>query len=337
MQYIVCSEPRRFSLQEKPFPERRPELALLKVRQVGICGTDLHAYAGNQPYFTYPRILGHELTVEVCEIPDNKAGLKPGDRAIVMPYLHCGQCHACRQGKTNCCTRLQVLGVHTDGGMQEYIQLPIQALLPAEGLPDDAIAITEPLAIGAHAVRRAAVRSGDWVVVVGCGPIGAGLIAAAQHAGAQVIAIDITATRLSFAEQALGVEHVVIADQDALEKVRDLTGGNMAQAVFDATGHKTAMETGVQYVSHGGSYVLVGLFKGILSFEHPFIHSREMSILCSRNATTADFMQVKQMLQDGKFPTTDYLTHRVPFAEMIQHFDHWLLPDAGVMKAMVMW
>lgn len=337
MQYIVCSEPRRFALQEKSFPERRPELALLKVRQVGICGTDLHAYAGNQPYFTYPRILGHELAVEVSEIPTNEAGLKSGDRAIVIPYLHCGQCNACRQGKTNCCTGLQVLGVHTDGGMQEYIQLPVQALLSAGGLDDDAIAITEPLAIGAHAVRRAAVQPGDQVVVVGCGPIGAGLIAAAQHVGAEVIAIDITETRLKFVQQSLGVEHGIVADQEAPEKVRALTGGNMARVVFDATGHKTAMEAGVQYVAHGGCYVLVGLFKGVLSFEHPFIHSREMSILCSRNATVADFIQVRKMLQDGKFPVTDYITHRVPFREMIQHFDHWLLPDAGVMKAMVMW
>ncbi len=335
MQYLVCEKPGHFALREKPHPVWQPGEALLKVKQVGICGTDLHAYAGNQPFFTYPRILGHELAVEIEEIDPNERGLKVGDRAIVMPYLSCGHCIACRNGQTNCCTQLKVLGVHTDGGMQERITLPIGTLLPADGLSDDAIAVVEPLAIGAHALRRAAVQPEEWVLVIGCGPIGIGLIKLAQGSGARVIALDVDAKRLDFVKTKLGVTDTVQAGAQALEAIRDLTGGDLARAVFDATGNKTALESGVQYMSHGGRYVLVGLSKGTLSFEHPVIHSKELSLLCSRNATVADFQQVKAVLQSGQFPVDAYITHRVPFAEMMERFESWLLPETGVIKAMV--
>ncbi|MEM9258315.1 MAG: alcohol dehydrogenase catalytic domain-containing protein, partial [Bacteroidota bacterium] len=157
MQYIVCQEPGNFRLGQKLPPKVKPGEALLKIHRVGICGTDLHAYAGNQAFFSYPRILGHELSAEVLEIGENEQGLVPGDRVIIMPYLSCGICIACRQGKTNCCTNIQVLGVHTDGGMQEVISLPTEVLIPAGKLSHDEIAIVEPLAIGAHALRRADV------------------------------------------------------------------------------------------------------------------------------------------------------------------------------------
>lgn len=335
MQYLICEKPGLFALREKPTPVRQPNEALLKVKQVGICGTDLHAYAGNQAFFTYPRILGHELAVEISEIGPNDRGLKAGDRAIVMPYLNCGTCVACRNGQTNCCTQLKVLGVHTDGGMQEHITLPNSTLLPADGLSDDAIAIVEPLAIGAHALRRAAIRPEEWVLVIGCGPIGVGLIKFAQLSGAEVIAMDIDARRLDFVKNKLGVKHLVQAGAQALEAIRDLTQGDLASAVFDATGNKAALESGVQYMSHGGRYVLVGLSKGSLTFEHPAIHSKELTLLCSRNATVEDFERVKAVLQGGLFPVGDYITHRVPFAEMIGQFESWLLPETGVVKAMV--
>lgn len=178
MKYIVCEEPGRFELKEKPAPVRKPGEALLKITKVGICGTDLHAYAGNQAFFTYPpRILGHELAAEVVEIDDNAQHLKSGDKVVIMPYLSCGKCVACRAGKTNCCTNIAVLGVHTDGGMQQQITVPQDILLPANNLSDSEIAIVECLGIGAHAIRRAQIRPKENVVVVGgCGPIGIGIM-----------------------------------------------------------------------------------------------------------------------------------------------------------------
>ncbi len=335
MKYIVCEEPGRFVLKEKPAPERKEGEALLKVKKVGICGTDLHAYAGNQAFFTYPRILGHELATQVAEIGENPQGIKPGDNVIVMPYLSCGKCIACRNGQTNCCTDICVLGIHGDGGMQEYITVPQDILLPAGNLTDEQMSIVEPLAIGAHAIRRAGLKAGETVVVIGCGPIGIGLMKLAQIAGAEVIAMDMNDQRLEYAKTELGVKHLVNVGNEPLEAVKKITNGDLATVVFDATGHKGALESGHQYMSHGGRYVLVGLSKGELTFVHPAIHAKETTLMCSRNATFEDFRHVIDVLKTGQFPVSSFITHQVDCTEMIQHFDSWLKPETGVIKAVV--
>lgn len=335
MKYIVCEKPGEFILKEKDAPIREKGEALLKVTKVGICGTDLHAFAGNQAFFTYPRILGHELATVIEEIDDNELGLKPGDNVVVMPYLSCGTCVACTKGKANCCTSLKVLGVHTDGGMQEYITVPNDILIPAKNLTDNQMALVEPLAIGAHAVRRAEIKTGETVVVVGCGPIGLGLMKFAQIKGAIVIALDVNQQRLDYAKDVLGVDHIVLAGSDAVQNISDITDGDMAATVFDATGHRGALEAGVDYMSHGGRYVLVGLSKGELTFTHPKLHAKEASILCSRNATVKDLEHVISVLEKGSFPVESFITHTVDYTEMIENFKSWLDPATGVIKATV--
>jgi len=335
MKYIVCNKPGEFLLQEKPIPIRKDGEALLRIKKVGICGTDLHAYAGNQAFFTYPRILGHELSAEIEEIGPNDRGLKAGDRVVIMPYISCQKCIACRNGKTNCCTNIQVLGVHTDGGMQEVIAVPDSILLPANQLSHEAIAIVEPLAIGAHALRRAQVKENEFVLVIGCGPIGIGIIKFAQAIGAQVIAMDMNTQRLDFVKEKLGVTHTVNVMETPLETIEKITGGDLCTAVFDATGNKKALESGINYMSHGGRYVLVGLSKGDLTFNHPGIHARETTLMCSRNATFDDFNYVMDHLAKGSIPVDQFITHRVAATEMVQHFDSWLLPETGVIKAMI--
>ena len=335
MKYIVCQKPGEFILKEKEVPIRGSGEALLKIKKVGICGTDLHAYTGNQAFFTYPRILGHELAAQIEEIDNNDKGLKSGDHVVVMPYLHCTKCIACRLGKTNCCTHLKVLGIHTDGGMQELISVPVDLLLPAKSLNDKQMAIVEPLAIGAHALGRAQIKKGETIVVIGCGPIGIGIMKLAQIAGARVIAMDRNQERLNYAKTQIGVDHVLLAGNGAVEKVVEYTHGDMATAVFDATGHKGALETGHHFMSHGGRYILVGLSKGELSFHHPAIHAKETTLLCSRNATISDFEHVIDVLGSGQFPVDSFVTHAVPYTEMIQHFDSWLDPSNGVIKAII--
>jgi len=335
MKYIVCEKPGEFVLKEKQAPVRKKGEALLKVTKVGICGTDLHAFAGNQAFFSYPRILGHELATRIAEIDENDKGLKAGDNVVVMPYISCGTCVACSKGKTNCCTSLQVLGIHTDGGMQEHITVPIDILIPAQGLNDNQMALVEPLAIGAHAVRRAQLKAGETIVVMGCGPIGLGLMKFAQIKGAKVIALDMNQKRLDYAKDVIGINHTVLAGDNAVQKIGDITNGDLAAAVFDATGHRGALESGPDYMSHGGRYILVGLSKGELTFTHPAIHAKETSILCSRNAALKDFEHVISILNKGNFPVDSFITHNVDFTEMISNFDSWLNPATGVIKATV--
>ena len=333
MKYIVCEKPRKFLLKEKEAPARKENEALLQINKVGICGTDLHAYAGNQAYFEYPKILGHELASEVIDIGENDKGIKIGDKVVIMPYISCGVCFACNKGKTNCCENITVLGVHADGGLQEQISLPIELLLRANHLSDDQIAIVEPLAIGAHAIRRSGIESDDTVAVVGCGPIGIGIIKLAQIAGANVIALDMNVQRLNYAKDKIGADHVVNVGGNALREVTEITNGDLCSIVFDASGNKNALETCPDYMSNGGKFVLVGLSKGELTYSHPKIHAKEMTLLCSRNATKEDFEHVMTMLD--KFPTSSFITHNVPFIKMIEHFDSWLDPTTGVIKATV--
>lgn len=336
MEFIVCEEPGVFAIKAKDAPLKKEGEALVKIKNVGICGTDLHAYQGNQAFFTYPRILGHELAGEIIDIDANEQGLKKGDRVGIMPYVSCGTCVSCRQGKTNCCTSLQVLGVHTDGGMQEVISIPTALLLPANHLEWVEIAIMEPLAISAHAIRRSQLTASDTVIVMGCGPIGIGIMAFALAEGAKVIAMDVNADRLAYVQGAIGVHHAINAlDKDVLEQIQALTAGDLANVVFDATGSKQALENGVNFMAHGGRFVLVGLFKGDLSFYHPFIHARETTLICSRNATLQDFNYVMGKLEQKVFPVNSFVTHTVPFLSMPAHFDSWLKPETGVIKAML--
>lgn len=335
MKYIVCEEPGKFLMKEKNVPERMLGEALLQIKKVGICGTDLHAYSGNQAFFTYPRILGHELASEVIAIDENNQGIQPGDKVVIMPYVSCGSCVACRNGKTNCCVKMQVLGVHTDGGMQEQISVPVALLLPAKQLSLDEIAIVEPLAIGAHALARAQIKSGETIAVIGCGPIGIGIIKLAQIAGAKVIVVDVNEQRLRYVQEKFGAEHIVLASNNTLKTISEITNGDLCDVVFDATGHKGALETGINYMAHGGRYVLVGLSKGELAFLHPAIHAKETTLLCSRNATFNDFQKVIRILEQGLFPTSDFITHTVGYEDMIAYFDQWLDPANGVIKATV--
>ncbi|MBX2872544.1 MAG: zinc-binding alcohol dehydrogenase family protein [Saprospiraceae bacterium] len=336
MKYIVCEEPGQFLVKEKSEPILQENQVLIQMTRIGICGTDLHAFQGNQPFFQYPRILGHELAGAVLKAGPGVTAFQAGDRVGIMPYVSCGKCIACRRGKPNCCTSIQVLGVHSDGGMQERIVLSQDLLLSANHLEWEEIAILEPLAISAHAIRRSQVMANDTVVVMGCGPIGIGVMAFAQMEGARVIALDVQDSRLEFVRENLGIKDTVnVLKGDAAEQVEKMTAGDMAQIVFDATGNKRALESGINYMSHGGKFVLVGLFKGELSYQHPAIHAKETSLLCSRNATREDFDYVMDKLNEKRFPVNSFVTHTVPFLDMPQHFEDWLKPETGVIKAML--
>ncbi|MGN6363045.1 MAG: zinc-binding alcohol dehydrogenase family protein [Thermomicrobiales bacterium] len=338
METLVLMEPGRFTLTETALPAPPgPGEALVRVHRVGVCGTDLHAFKGEQPFFSYPRILGHELGVEVIALGDGAAdtGLAVGDRCAVEPYLHCGTCVACRQGKTNCCVRLQVLGVHTDGGMREFITAPADKLRRSSTLSYEQLALVEMLGIGAHAVGRAAIVPGEFALVIGAGPIGLSTLAFAQQAGAQTIALDLAPGRLDFARQALGVGHTVRAGDGALDELLAITNGDLPTAVFDATGNAASMHNAFRYVASGGRLIFVGLFQGDITFNDPDFHRRELTILATRNATGADHYRIIAALEAGAFDPAGWITHRASPEATVEQFAGWLHPETGVIKAMV--
>jgi len=338
MKTIYLDKPYELRLTETDAPTKpgNPDEAIVKVQAVGICGTDLHAYKGNQSFMSYPRILGHELGVEVVAVGENagRYGIAVGDRCAVMPYLSCGKCIACRRGKTNCCTQMQVLGVHVDGGMREWLALPMSTLRNVNALPYEHLAQVEMLAIGAHAVRRARLEAGENVLVIGAGAIGLGTAAFAREAGARVILQEVNSQRLNFCRQ-WEMTDVIDGGQDVPEQLKSLLDGEMPTAVFDATGNPNSMMAAVNYVAHGGSLIYVGHVKGELTFSDPELHKRELTLYCSRNATSEDFMQVLETLEQKHLNPDTWLTHRASFESLVQDFPGWLDPNSGVIKAIL--
>jgi 2-desacetyl-2-hydroxyethyl bacteriochlorophyllide A dehydrogenase len=302
------------------------------VRRVGVCGTDFHAWYGRQPFFTFPRILGHELAGEVVEAVDTTV-VRPGDRCAIEPYLDCGACRACRMGRGNCCERLQVLGVHVDGGMRDLIEVPVRKLHPSRRLDLDALALVEPISVGAHAVRRAAIAASDTVLVIGAGPIGLATAMTARAAGAHVSLLDANPARLDFARHVMGFERVARSSGDHIEAVRQLYPDELPPIVIDATGHAASMEAAFRLVAHGGRLVFVGLVQSQVSFDDPDFHRRELTVLASRNALPEDFRAVIEDMEAGRVDAHPWITHRAALEELPARFPSWTDPANGVVKA----
>jgi 2-desacetyl-2-hydroxyethyl bacteriochlorophyllide A dehydrogenase len=338
MRAIRLEQPGRFAMlftDESP-SSLQPTEALVRVRRIGVCGTDIHAFNGNQPFFSYPRILGHELGVEVVAVGSAAQNVRPGDRCSVEPYLNCGHCIACRRDKTNCCVNLQVLGVHTDGGMRETIVVPSRKLHSSPQLTLDQLALIETLAIGCHAVDRADVERGEHVLVIGAGPIGLTVVQFAIEAGAEVIVLDINPRRLEFCREQLAVPHLInAAIENPLEALKRVTSGDLPTVVFDATGNPKSMMGAFEYPASGGRLIFVGLFQGDVTFNDPNFHRRELTVFSSRNARSADFTRIIGLVENARIDTAPWITHRASFADTVTEFPRWTKPEAGVIKAMI--
>jgi 2-desacetyl-2-hydroxyethyl bacteriochlorophyllide A dehydrogenase len=336
MKTIVLEKPGTFQLTERA-DLRAPGAgeALIRIHRVGVCGSDIHAFKGNQPFFTYPRVVGHELGVEVLAVGSNDKGLAIGDRCAVEPYLYCGRCVACRRGRTNCCVSLQVLGVHTDGGMRECMTLPVAKLHRSQSLSLDQLALIEMLTIGAHAVRRAQLEPGENALVIGAGPIGLATITFAQLVGARVSVLEISPWRREFCRTHLKAERCLDGSGDAGKQLEALLGGELPTTVFDATGSSKSMMQAVQYTANGGKLVYVSLVQAELTFTDSELHRRELTILRSRNALAADFAWAMRMVEDGRIDLAPWITHRATADKMVAEFPGWLDPERGVVKAVV--
>lgn len=335
MKTLVCTIPGELEYKESEKPALKPGHAIIKIKRIGICGTDLHAFEGTQPYFEYPRILGHELSGELISV-DGASDFEIGEAVTFIPYFYCGKCIACRKGKQNACVNIRVCGVHQHGGMAEYLSVPSYALIQGEGLSFDELALVEPLAIGAHGVRRAKVMKDEFVLVIGAGPIGLGTIEFARIAGGKVIVLDVNNNRLKFCKEKLKVEYTINAlGTDVMEQLMKITNAEMPTVIIDATGNLNAINNAFQYMAHGARFVLIGLQKGQISFSHPEFHKREATLMSSRNATREDFENVISCMKRREVDPTTYITHRVLFEQVKDEFEGWLNPAKAVIKAMV--
>lgn len=336
MKAISLKEPGRFEridLAEPAAPGAGE--ALVRVHRVGVCGTDLSGYLGKMPFFSYPRIPGHELGVEVLAVGAGVTNVKPGDRCAVEPYINCGHCHACRKGASNCCANLKVLGVMTDGGLRERFILPAAKLHPSKSLSFDQLALVETLAIGCHAVDRPQLAAGENCLVIGAGPIGLASIVFAKLAGARIIALDLNAQRLDFCKTVMGVDETVLLGDQVEQDLRRLTDGALPDVVIDATGNNKSMSNAFGLVAPTGRLVFVGITTQEVTFKHTTFHRPEGTLLCSRNALPRDFSRIIQLIEGGRIDTKPWITHRTSVDSIIDDFPAYTKPETGVIKAVV--
>lgn len=315
-----------------------PGEVLVRIHRVGICGTDLSGYLGKMPFFSYPRIPGHELGVEVIGIGAGVTNVKMGDRCSVEPYINCGHCYSCRRGHTNCCESNKTLGVMCDGGLTERMILPARKLHVSHKLKYDQLALVETLAIGCHAVNRGNPQPGEHVLVIGAGPIGLSVIEFAKLSGAKTIVMDMNEQRLAFVREKMGVPDTILTkgDGEELKKLAELTNGQLADVVVDATGHNKSMANALNYCAFTGRLVYVGITQQEISFlQAPALHRRELTILASRNALPGDFTRIIKLIEDGQINTNTWITHHASFLDMIEVFPSWVKPETGVIKAVV--
>jgi alcohol dehydrogenase len=339
MKAIQLEKPRSFRIIDTPEPTMPgPGDALVRIHRIGICGTDYGGYLGKMPFFSYPRIPGHELGVEVLAVGEGVTQVQAGDRCSVEPYINCQECYSCRRGHTNCCEAHKTLGVMCDGGMCERMLLPARKLHISRKLTFEQLALVETLAIGCHAIQRANPQLGENVLIIGAGPIGLSVVEFAKLSGARTLVMDMNERRLAFVRERMDVSTTILTsgEDEAWKRLGELTEGQLADVVVDATGSNRSMSHALSYCAFAGRLVYVGITQEPVSFPHaPLMHRRELTLLASRNALAPDFARIIRLIEDSRIDTRPWITHHARFDEMIGEFPNWLKAETGVIKAMV--
>jgi alcohol dehydrogenase len=336
MKALSLQAPKQWMRIDLPEPDKPgPGEALVRVHNVGICGTDLSGYLGKMPFFSYPRIPGHELGVEVLGVAPDVTNVKPGDRCAVEPYINCQTCYACRRGHTNCCENHQTLGVHRDGGLRPLFLVPARKLHIARNLTFEQLALIETLAIGCHASFRADPKPGESCLIIGAGPIGLAALEFVKLSGARIIVLDVNEARLDFSRRKMGVQITLKPSDDLDRDLRDHADGHLPDVVIDATGNSASMASAFGLIAQGGRLVFVGISSDEIRFSHPIFHKSEGTLLCSRNALPGDFSRIIGLIENGALDTTPWITHRTPFDDLIDAFPSFTQPETGVIKAVV--
>lgn len=338
MKAIQLEKPESFRQIDVAEPKAPgPGEVLLKVHRVAVCGTDIGGFLGKMPMFSYPRIPGHELGVSVLAVGPGVTNVKVGDRCSVQPYINCGKCYTCRRGYTNCCEHNLTLGVMCDGGLTERMILPANKLHTSATLTFDQLALVETLAIGCHAVDRGEPKTGETVLVIGAGPIGLSAMVFAKLSGSKTVVMDVNQQRLAFVRERMGISDTIqVGDGKELERLAALTNGQLADVVIDATGNNKSMVAALNFCAYKARLVYVGIAHADLSIPHaPILHRRELDIRASRNALPKDFDRIIKLIEDGRIDTSPWITHQVPFANVVADFASLAKPETGVIKAII--
>ena len=306
----------------------------MRIRRIGLCGTDLSTFLGKNPLVTYPRIPGHEIAATLEQVPANDLGLRAGMDVTMSPYTSCGTCAACRQGRVNACRNNQTLGVQRDGAMKQYLSMPLEKLYAAP-LPIEELCLVEPLTVGCHAVSRGRIKTGDIVAIYGCGGVGLGAVSAAAFRGATVVGIDIDDKKLEIARKAGAKHQVHSGREDVHARLQEITGGHGPDVIIEAIGRPDTFRAAVEEVSFTGRIVYIGYAKDLVQYETRLFVQKELDICGSRNALPEDFREVIRMFEQKRFPTAEAISATVPLEEAPAILKAWSENPAGFRKIMI--
>jgi threonine dehydrogenase-like Zn-dependent dehydrogenase len=307
---------------------------LLKIRRIGLCGSDLNSFRGRNPMISFPRIPGHEVAATVMEDVAGDPVLKRGTDVTLSPYTNCGNCPACLRHRPNACQFNQTLGIQRDGAMTEYLAIPAEKLFPAR-LSLKALCLVEPLTIGFHAVARGRVTSEDTVAIIGCGGVGLGAVAASSYRGARTIGIDVDDDKLRIAAAAGAHYTINSATESIHDRLADLTEGDGPDVIIEAIGLPHTFRVAVEEVAFTGRVVYIGYAKEPVAYETRLFVQKELDILGSRNALPEDFHEVIRMLEEGGFPVDEAVSSIIPLEDVPAALGSWSENPASVKKILV--
>lgn len=335
MKAIAIREPFQIGLTDIEKPEPKPGEALLRVLYCGICGADVASFTGNQPFTTYPRIPGHEFSAQIVSVPENEAGLKAGDVVTCNPYFNCGTCYSCRRGIVNACVDNQTMGVQRDGAFCEYITMPVERIIPGKGLTAQQLALIEPFSISQHALSRCEIRPGDNLLIVGAGPIGLFALLAAKAKGAVVTVCDMLDGRLAKARK-LGADHTVnVSAPDSREQLSACAFGQGFDVCVEACGRSETFLSCIDLAATGARIILIGNGKTETTFLHSILLKKELNVFGSRNAMTADFKALIDLVASGKVDITELVSAVYPADQAADAFDALTHNDGSLTKVLL--
>ena len=311
MKAVFINSPGEVEIKQIPRPKRKEGEALLKLLYGGICGSDLGSYRGTFAYFSYPRTPGHEFAAEIVEIGPNDKGLEKGMIVTCNPYFNCGHCYSCERGLLNCCTDNQTMGVQREGAFAEYITMPIERIYDGKGLAPELLTLIEPFCISYHGVSRADVQPGDKVLVIGAGTIGVLAAVSAKTKGASVWISDIAPEKIKYAVDNFDLDGSILNDgQESFEKqVDEVTDSKGFDITIEAVGLPSTFQQCIDAAAFGGKVVLIGVGKKNLDFNFTIIQKKELNIFGSRNALKKDFLELIDIVKEGKIDLKKVVTH----------------------------
>ena len=317
-------------------PEVKSGEVLLKIKYVGFCGSDLNTFLGRNPMVKLPVIPGHEVGATIEAVgTDVPAGFMADMPVTVNPYTNCGTCAACRNGRVNACEHNETFGVQRNGAMSEYLSLPWQKVIPADGISPRDCALIEPMSVGFHAVSRGQITDIDTVLVIGCGMIGIGAIVRAALRGATVIAVDLDDEKLALAKR-IGADYTINSKTENLhERLQIITNGLGPDVVIEAVGSPATYIMAVNEVAFTGRVVCIGYAKSEVTFQTKYFVQKELDIRGSRNALPEDFRAVVRYLQEGDCPLEEFISNIVHPEEALNAMQQWSAAPGKVFRILV--